>query len=189
GIGVDDNFFELGGDSLVLMEILATAQRAWGYVARPDEFVREPTIRHLATLFHAPANSSPLVMVRSYGAGLPLFCVPGGYGVGFGFSPILLQPAMDRPAYCYWFAYEGDAVIHDVHSLARALARRIGEAQPSGAIHLLGYSFGGVVAFEAARLLCVSGREVRSLGILDATPIESGEAFPLTEPVPLFRSG
>ena len=49
----------------------------------------------------------------------------------------------------------------------RPKARRV---QPEGPYHLGGFSFGGLVAYEAARLLIEDGEKVAFLGVVDSRP-------------------
>lgn len=49
-VGVDDNLFELGGDSLLAIQILARARKAYAVDLHPAAFFKAPTIRDLALL-------------------------------------------------------------------------------------------------------------------------------------------
>lgn len=56
----------------------------------------------------------------------------------------------------------------DVRRTGAHAAARIARRQPQGRVLLAGYSFGGNVAYEAARCLVESGRDVALLAILDS---------------------
>jgi thioesterase domain-containing protein len=58
--------------------------------------------------------------------------------------------------------------------------REISSFQPAGSIQLAGYSMGGIIAYEVARQLRVTGRRVGVLALLDTTP---------AGPVPLVFRG
>jgi len=49
-VGIDDNLFELGGDSLLAIQILARARKAYEVELHPAAFFKAPTIRELAIL-------------------------------------------------------------------------------------------------------------------------------------------
>ncbi|QSI32381.1 SDR family NAD(P)-dependent oxidoreductase [Variovorax sp. RKNM96] len=49
-VGIDDNLFELGGDSLLAIQILARARKAYEVELHPAAFFKAPTIRDLAIL-------------------------------------------------------------------------------------------------------------------------------------------
>jgi thioesterase domain-containing protein len=55
----------------------------------------------------------------------------------------------------------------DMKAVGTAVAREINRRSPEGSLRLAGYSFGGSVAFEAARYLVASGRNVCFLGLID----------------------
>ncbi|MDP9901727.1 type I polyketide synthase [Variovorax ginsengisoli] len=50
GVGIDDNLFELGGDSLLAIQILARARKAYEVELHPAAFFKAPTLRDLAFL-------------------------------------------------------------------------------------------------------------------------------------------
>lgn len=54
-----------------------------------------------------------------------------------------------------------------MEAIGAAVAREIDRRRPDGSLRLAGYSFGGSVAFEAARRLIHSGRSVCFLGLID----------------------
>src|SRR4029078_5944530 len=54
-----------------------------------------------------------------------------------------------------------------VEEMASAYVQHVRRWQPVGPYSLVGYSFGGLVAFEMARLLMGSGQEVELVGLLD----------------------
>jgi len=68
-VGIDDNLFELGGDSLLAIQILARARKAYEVELHPAAFFKAPTIRDLAILVEtrlieeieadAPADAEP----------------------------------------------------------------------------------------------------------------------------------
>nr|WP_232523268.1 thioesterase domain-containing protein [Nocardioides sp. MAH-18] len=55
-----------------------------------------------------------------------------------------------------------------VASMAAVAASAVGAEQPEGALRLLGYSFGGLLALEAAELLTAAGRSVAFVGLVDS---------------------
>lgn len=56
---------------------------------------------------------------------------------------------------------------HTVEQMAQVAFAAIKALQPQGPYHLSGYSFGGLVAFEAAAALTARGDEVRFLALID----------------------
>ena len=71
--------------------------------------------------------------------------------------------------------YDSDeAPLNSVQDIAIRYVEEIRRAAPRGPYHLIGWSFGGLVAFEMARLLEESGEQVALLGLLDAHPFGTG---------------
>jgi len=63
--------------------------------------------------------------------------------------------------------------------MVTALTAQIIETAPAGVLRLIGYSYGGIVAFAVARHLRAAGREIAFLGLLDSNiPLESQQAQP-----------
>jgi enterobactin synthetase component F len=63
-------------------------------------------------------------------------------------------------------------------ALAADYAARIGQARPTGVIHLLGWSVGGILVHAVALHLRAQGREVGLLAMLDAYPSDVWRAEP-----------
>lgn len=62
GIGIDHSFFEAGGHSLLVTRMLNRVRRSFGVEAPLRDFLRDPTIAHLAEMIHAgvPTESAGL---------------------------------------------------------------------------------------------------------------------------------
>jgi thioesterase domain-containing protein/acyl carrier protein len=86
----------------------------------------------------------------------------------------LAYPELDAPA----------AVHSSLDTQIGLILEAIGRLQPVGSVCLAGYSFGGFMAFETARRLMASGREVGLLVLLDSFP---GDADPLAQTHPQER--
>jgi thioesterase domain-containing protein len=71
---------------------------------------------------------------------------------------LLDYPDVDRPS----------GEIGDFEGILRGTVERIRSLQPSGDVHITGYSFGGLVGFAAACRLQAEGRRVDLLALLDS---------------------
>ena len=67
-----------------------------------------------------------------------------------------------------------EALPSSVDALAAKYIQRIRAVQPAGPVHLLGWSFGGLVAQAMAVQLRRDGAEVGVVALLDSYPIEEG---------------
>jgi amino acid adenylation domain-containing protein len=65
GIGIDHNFFELGGHSLLVTRMLNRARRSFGVEPPLRDFLRDPTIAHLAELINLGLHAEVETAVES----------------------------------------------------------------------------------------------------------------------------
>ena len=173
-VGVHDNFFELGGHSLLAVRMAERVRRWFGAELPLAALVAGGTVRHLASFLGRIATSAvrprpALVPLRPRGARPPLFCVHPAGGSVAGFIGLARHLEADQPVFGLqdpWVA-AGEMISLPIERMAEAYLREIREAFPRGPVHLMGWSFGGVVAFEMAQRLRDAGREVASLVIID----------------------
>ena len=117
----------------------------------------------------SPCYSSSIVALKQEGTKQPLFLIHGVDGSIDRFHLFARHLAPDQPAY----AIQSQALVEDqvaltrVEDLARYYLTEVRTVQPHGFYHLLGYSFGGLLAFEMARQLRSSGDGVGLLAIID----------------------
>ena len=164
-VSAEASFFELGGDSLKAVTLVARIYQAFEADVPLRTVFEAPTVRGLAAVIDALGN------FRSYDqAHRPwlllnqpqprkLFCFPPVVGYGFIYGTIarLLKD---------WAIYGFDFI--ESRDRLEAYAGILKELQPQGPYTLLGYSSGGNLAFELAKLLESRGESVDKLIFLDA---------------------
>ena len=139
----------------------------------------DPTVRGLAAAMELPeagSPSAPLVMLTDAGAAPVLFTVPGVVALPYylralaqALAPQLALAALQLPGF-----FGGERPLDRIEAQAAYLVGAMRRRQPHGPYLLLGHSFGGTVAFEAARQLRFQGEQVGFLGLLDTVVTESG---------------
>ncbi|CAM5738241.1 non-ribosomal peptide synthase/polyketide synthase [Mycolicibacterium aubagnense] len=168
-VGIDESFFDLGGDSIAAMRLVAAVRAELGIELSVSTVFEAPTVQELGARLTnngaAAAQIAP-VQVLQTGTGVPLFCLHAVSGVSWPYqvlgghvgAPIIgiQQAAPDAP--------------RSINEMAATYADRIQAEQPSGPYHLLGWSFGGVVAHAVAVELQRRGAAVERLVLLDAEP-------------------
>ncbi|GHF69403.1 hypothetical protein GCM10010218_58540 [Streptomyces mashuensis] len=189
-LGVDDiepdeNFFDLGGHSLLAMRMISRIRGVFGTEVSIQTVFEAPTPELLAARLADGGTAAPfrpLLPLRTTGTRAPLFCVHPGAGIGWAYSALLRHLDPDRPVHALQARrLDGTGELPaTVGEMARDYVRQIREVQPHGPYHLLGWSFGGVVAHEMAVLLQEEGEHTSTLAVLDAYP-----ADPAGEPEPV----
>lgn len=175
-VGIHDSFFDLGGHSLSTPRLTARIRTDLGTELPLRAVFDTPTVAGLARRLRGGASgAAPLDAVlplRTRGDKEPLFCLPPASGLAWGFAGLARHLDPERPLY----GLQSQGLIPGrprTDSLRATVAdhlARIREIQPEGPYHLLGYSMGGLVAYEVAVTLQKQGHEVALLAMLDAFP-------------------
>ncbi|MDH6128763.1 amino acid adenylation domain-containing protein [Kitasatospora sp. GP82] len=191
-VGMDDGFFELGGHSLLAARLAARIRDVLGVPVGIRDLFQAPTAAALTRrLDHGSRESAfaallPLRAGDSPGTGdaqAPLFCVHPALGLGWSYTALLrhLDPALPLYALQSPGLEQPGPPPQSVGDLAADYLDRLRKVQPNGPYRLLGWSFGGLVAFELALRLQAEGEQVELLALLDTdlrTPAR--EDLPIT---------
>lgn len=187
-VGVHDSFFDLGGHSLLAPRLTSRIRAELGTRLPMRALFDTPTVAALArrtTEREAPeapcadrpgqsgtAPLGPLLPLRARGDRDPLFCLPPASGLAWGFAGLARHIDPGRPL----FGLQSRGLIpgqKPAGTLAEVVAEhtaRVREIQPHGPYHLLGYSMGGLVAYDVAVGLQAAGEQVALLALLDSFP-------------------
>lgn len=175
-VAPDDDFFAMGGDSLAAATILEHLARTLDVRLPPDIFFTCPTPRSLAAavvanrVAGAPADSPSVVPLSAEGEGSPVFFVHGVTPRPWMFRLLTAALDLNRPVYgtrAPDLDWERDVLT--IEEMAVHYATEIRRVQPRGPYSLMGYSFGGTLAFEIARRLTRDGQRVAHLVLLDTS--------------------
>uniref|UniRef100_UPI00286BF686 non-ribosomal peptide synthetase n=1 Tax=Chamaesiphon sp. OTE_20_metabat_361 TaxID=2964689 RepID=UPI00286BF686 len=171
-VGINDNFFDLGGHSLIALQLFAHIEQIWHKRLSWGVLFESPTIAQLAEIIRqqtAPVTDSPLVLL---GAGTsrqpPLFCIHALGGTLFNYYD-LVRRLGNRAIYGLQSCgiNGSQQPLNCVEDMASYYIKSIQTIQPQGPYLLVGYSFGGIVAFEMARQFAEMGERVAFLGLVD----------------------
>jgi len=167
----DEGFFDVGGTSLDAIELFEAIREAFGVDLPLSTLLEANTIEAMAgTIDGYGGREWPLVVSLKPGTSdRPVFLVHSAGGDLFELRLLASRLDTDRPVYGVRArGLDGRAVPHiRVEEMAEEYIRRIRAIQPAGPYALGGYSFGGLVAFEMARLLTDAGDVVDPLLLLD----------------------
>jgi len=178
-VGIDDDFFHSGGHSLLAVALLLDLEDLLGVTLPHHAIFERPTIRAMAELAQAPMAQ----VIRP----IPLNAASDKPAVFMLFGVQTYRPLAKRleSDYSVFAVYSERELVSleptdepfTVQALAGDYIRTIQRQQPNGPYRLVGYSFGGIVAFEVAQQLRAAGEEVAFIGLIDAVLPEFGRGY------------
>ncbi len=184
-IGVDQNFFELGGDSLLAARLFPKIEKAFQMDLPLATLLEAPTIKQLAEIIssrNVHSLGSSLVAIQPSGTKPPLFCVHGHMGEIFYCRNLSRSLGVDQPLYGLRSqGLGGEVPHHTVEEMAAHYLKEIRTLQPNGPYSLCGYCFGGMVAYEMARLLKLQGEDVALVVLFNAPAPGTLQGWPFNQ--------
>ncbi|HET8888131.1 MAG TPA: amino acid adenylation domain-containing protein, partial [Candidatus Angelobacter sp.] len=171
-IGRNDSFFELGGHSLAAVQLMAKINREFNQLLPLAVMFTAPNIAALAKLIASEKSPSSelLVPIQTSGDAPPIFALPGAGGNVLSLQPLSRMLGDKQPFYALQAGgLDGAAPpFGSVEQTAKANIAALKTVQPRGPYTLIGHSYGGVVAFEMARMLLEQAEQISSLILLDS---------------------
>lgn len=115
---------------------------------------------------------TPLLTIQPDGDRPPLFCVHSGVGLSLSYLTLVPYLHPDQPVYALQSptVVDGAPLPESMEENAATYVRLIKEVRPQGPYHLLGWSFGGLLAYEMAVQFRAAGDEVGVLTVMDSFP-------------------
>ncbi|MDF1530065.1 MAG: thioesterase domain-containing protein, partial [Sedimenticola sp.] len=192
-VGVNDDFFQLGGDSLRGALCTYQLQNAMHETIPITAIFEAPTIsefavyleqRHPAGVAHLlgtpipisvpiaeDKHPTPIVPIQSKGDKPPLFCIHPAGGIVFPYYALASYLGEDQPVYGVQDPgiYDPRPVLTSIEAMAACYLEAMKTIQPEGPYYLLGWSVGGLVAYEMAQQLFMQGQRVAALIMLDTS--------------------
>ena len=189
-LDVEASFFDQGGHSLLAVRLLIAVEERYGQRPPLTSFLQAPTISGLARQLRRGesdrVNDVPAVLPvqkapgRRAGTRCPLFLVTASYGTLMSLNLLAEHLAPDQACWTLQPPGSRDTPLRfeSIEALAGTYVEAIRSVQPHGPYVLMGYSVGGLTAFEAAQQLVAGGEEVAFLGLLDTllTPARRQQA-------------
>ena len=174
-IGIDDTFVEAGGESILAFDLVVEMNRVTGINFPYEKMLENPTVKDLATSVSTDRLSSSynVVPLQAQGNKAPLYCL---CGVSL-YQELANNIGADRPTFGIYAPKEiellnktiaGQKTQITVESLAVRYCEAILQQKSDAPIQILGFSFGGVLAVETARLLQLHGKKIAVVILVDS---------------------
>ncbi|WP_405491772.1 amino acid adenylation domain-containing protein [Nocardia sp. NBC_00511] len=143
--------------------------------AERDYLIELRAQRDAAEVAAAQSDSTPglgldvVLPIRPDGDGAPLFCIHPSSGIAWTYLGLADALRPGRPIYGLQAPdLSGEPHARGIADFAARYVTEIRRLQPRGPYHLLGWSFGGLIAHAVAAQLEATGDEVGTLALLDA---------------------
>lgn len=170
------SFFDLGGTSFQALQVLAEIRERFATRLTLASFSSSLTVHGMAAQIRrqsgedVPAPSLLRLKATPTGGPVSVFCVHPVGGSAHCYLPLAERLRPDVPVFGIQSSFpEPAAVEHPwrIEDLAERYLPLIQDAAPHGACALVGWSMGGAVAMEIARLLLASGRAPAFVALID----------------------
>ncbi|WP_345303644.1 amino acid adenylation domain-containing protein [Lysobacter hankyongensis] len=172
-VGMDESFFELGGHSLLAAQLVSRIRASMDVEVGVRMLFEAPTVARFSDrIFSDKArdmSTVSLLPLRETGELPALFCLHPASGLSWAFTRLLHFISPRHPVIGLQARnFEVDGPMPEsIAAIVDDYLTQIVEYQPHGPYHLLGWSFGGLLAFEIAKAMQLRGLEVGLVSIID----------------------
>ncbi|MDO6423884.1 hybrid non-ribosomal peptide synthetase/type I polyketide synthase [Saccharophagus degradans] len=165
-VGLQQDFFEVGGSSVKLIELIYHLQTEFNIALSVSQLFKISTLYGMAKtleniIIGRESGAQPYLMFNQHNSASErnIFCFPPAGGHGLVYRN-LAQQMQDHTLISFNYLTGDDKV--------ERYANLITQQQPQGPYTLFGYSLGGNLAFEIAKLLEARGHVVVNVVIMDS---------------------
>ncbi|MCZ6673341.1 MAG: amino acid adenylation domain-containing protein, partial [Verrucomicrobia bacterium] len=170
-VGIHDNFFNLGGNSLKAVRLCYKIKEQIGKSLRVASVFESPTVAQLSRILKDDQEKSKFSMLLAgEGEGVPIFFIPGISRTALVLSKMAKRLDAGRPCFGLELppSENGNEPLNTLEELAAHCVSEIRTIQPAGPYTLVGFSFGGLLAYETARQLNSIDQSVPKVFMFDS---------------------
>lgn len=168
-VGVTDNFFELGGDSILAMMLVARAGQAGIEGMTTGVILTHQSIRELAAATSQKSIGAAAVL-RRIGDRPPVLCLHPFQGRVDSYVPVTRQVLARHPVIGFEARWLRDPLFleQSVESVVSEYAEYVrSQVDTTAGCFVIGWSWGGLLAYELAAQLDASRIHVHFVGAVD----------------------
>ncbi|HZK34074.1 MAG TPA: amino acid adenylation domain-containing protein, partial [Bacillota bacterium] len=173
-VNCSDTFFDLGGDSLSVMVLSVRIEESFKLDIPPHLLYKESTIKKQSALIEGRVNNDRAFVVELAGnlhaseqAKRPIFCIHDITGELLSYAHLADSLGETYPVYGIRGQKKNTAKELSLEDLVASYIDGIKAIQPTGPYSLVGYSSGGMLAFEMAKQLHQKGDRLSLLALVD----------------------
>lgn len=176
-VGLHDNFFHLGGHSLIVLKLVSELKKI-GFTLSAQDIFKQPLLSTMAKLIDEnkkvdkAIDREIIIHMNHETEGKPIFLLHEISGDAFQYNTLVNHLNIKAPIYCLDASGIdiNKSFLQSIESLATFYIKEIQRKQPTGPYRLLGWSFGGQLAFEISKQLSGMDQEVEFVGLIDTDP-------------------
>ncbi|MDR2622960.1 MAG: AMP-binding protein [Methanobrevibacter sp.] len=184
-ISITDDFFYLGGDSLQAGELLTRINEVFNkQLVYFGVFRTHRTVLSLSEFIRGAKNHDPIFTFNQNGIKPPLFFVHSCAGGSILYTELAKHINKDQGFYVLEFPYyEDDEVLMSINSVAKTYIKYMKGIVPEGPYYIGGWSLGGLIAYEIARVLEEDNEKCIKLYLLDPTFYSNIKMTVINDPI------
>ncbi len=173
---IEADFFTSGGHSVLAVKLLGAVEREFGVRLPLSELFSSPSIASLARRLADGARQDawqPVVALNREGSKTPLICFHPVGGNVLCYQSLAQHLGPEQPLSMVQAPglEKGQILLPTVEEMVAFYLEAIRRAVPPGPLALAGWSFGGTLAFAAARRLQLAGDRVSAVMLFDALAV------------------
>ncbi len=172
-ISMDDNFWNIGGDSISSVRLIKELKDAGFESVKLRDLFRTPTIREMVKDDGKSKERNNMIELKvSREETARLLCFPYAAGTPGMYKDFSSQFRDGVTLLSAQYPGHGDdrPIIESIHKLGDMYLEELKTRDSRTSLFLLGYSYGGYVAYEVARQLEETGRPAAGIIMIGTTP-------------------
>lgn len=178
-VNIDDSFFDIGGHSLLVIKLLSEIKECFGVTLEVKMILESPTVAGLSflidkLLLHKKRQNKShknrfIIKLKDGDDETPLFFIHPIGGTLFPYLTLIKHLSTNHIMYGIEFPDIASVKFNykDINELVTHYVKEMKKIHSCNKIHLIGHSFGGMLALEIADHLIKEGNQIGLLGLLD----------------------